>query len=312
MGPMVRDEAEKFADEGDRLGLQGKYEQAINAYDKALAIDPRLEEAWYGRGIVLRDLGRFREALDSFDKAVAISPGSNFAWIHRGTVLAALGRHPQAIRSYDRAIKICDIEEMAWYCRGASLVAVGRLQDAVENYENCEKALQRLPTHLQEEKNKTLYQLEQWLEARRPPELFVKLYKLVAPSEESLHLFIRQKLKRHFGEDETEWWAKGIPLSIRQKCAQRREDDPRRRRLYDYTDLIDLKDIIDKNWKLFEENFQQIKEQVGSKKEFLDGLDRLNEIRKLVMHPVRSAPTEDDHNFGHKMHQLIQKFANSG
>src|SRR5215475_6672757 len=45
---------------------QGRYDEAISSYDQAIALDPEDAAAWYGRGVVLRDLHRINEALAAF------------------------------------------------------------------------------------------------------------------------------------------------------------------------------------------------------------------------------------------------------
>jgi len=57
MGVNAMDDAKKHFDEGLRLYNLGRYEEAIDEYDKALAIDPNLKEAHVGKGIALDELG---------------------------------------------------------------------------------------------------------------------------------------------------------------------------------------------------------------------------------------------------------------
>ncbi len=54
---------------GLALKAQGKYDEAIKAYDKAIEINPQLALAWSGKGLVLQDLDRTEEANAAFTKA---------------------------------------------------------------------------------------------------------------------------------------------------------------------------------------------------------------------------------------------------
>ncbi len=154
----------------------------------------------------------------------------------------------------------------------------------------------------------TLTKAERWLKRYCPLNPYVELYSLVGPSEKMLHIFVRQRLQATFGKEETEWWVKGVPEGIRDKCAQRREHDPIRRPLYAQTDFTDLIAILAKRWSLFEHDFKRVKGQYKSSKDFLDDMARLVEIRHVVSHPVRGVPTEEDLIFARQMRETIEKF----
>jgi len=135
-------------------------------------------------------------------------------------------------------------------------------------------------------------------------------YEKIREIEIRLHKFIENTLKREFGESGDKWWVEGIPLSIRKKCVDRREEDGRRQDEYYYTDLIDLQSILNNNWRFFEVNFQRISKQCKSKNELLNGLGKLNEIRKVIMHPIRQQDelSEEENEFLDLFGSLIEEF----
>ncbi len=137
-----------------------------------------------------------------------------------------------------------------------------------------------------------------------------QLYLWIAEIEVSLHQFIRKKLEEDHGPDEGGWWDKGVPLSIRQECAKRRESTIRKQEPYNYTDLVDLKQILDKNWSAFQRDFRKIERYYRSKREFLGALQVLNEVRNMVMHPVRGAsPTQEELMLLRTLHAAVLEFA---
>lgn len=183
-----------------------------------------------------------------------------------------------------------------------------RYQEAIESYEEAiEEGL--TDPEIWHGKNEALKCLEEFVIQRKSSKLHLQLYEAVAWIDENLHMFVRQQLKKAYGIEDDQWWMQGIPLTIRQKCAQRREEDPRRKEQYNYIDLIDLKEILDKNWRHFEACFNRVKGQIKTKKDLLDNLVRLNEIRKTVMHPVRGSATQDDLKFAVEMQDIIKGFA---
>ncbi|CAD8215340.1 unnamed protein product [Paramecium octaurelia] len=72
-------ECERFFNEGQALQSLNKYEEAIECYDKAIAINPNYDVAWnskgkllYYSGLALHKLEIYKDAIQCFDKALNI------------------------------------------------------------------------------------------------------------------------------------------------------------------------------------------------------------------------------------------------
>jgi len=52
----------------------GKYEEALDCFEKILATNLENPDIWNKKGVALRSLGRYDEAIKSFNKALEISP----------------------------------------------------------------------------------------------------------------------------------------------------------------------------------------------------------------------------------------------
>jgi len=63
---------------GIMLHNQGKFVEALECYDKALAIDPQNSNVLSNKGLSLHNQGKFVEALECYDKALAINPIDEF------------------------------------------------------------------------------------------------------------------------------------------------------------------------------------------------------------------------------------------
>ena len=76
---------------------------------------------------------------------------------------------------------------------------------------------------------------------------------------------------------------------------------------FHYTDLLDLYEIMAKNWSLFQD---ELPEQYKRNRNTLKSdFNRLNRIRNSVMHPVkRRRWSEDDFQFAAKLHAMFQLF----
>lgn len=66
--------ASYWFNEGITLVEQGKYDDAIIAFDRAIEIDPQLAEAWSNKGNALVEQGMYDDAIIAFDKAIEINP----------------------------------------------------------------------------------------------------------------------------------------------------------------------------------------------------------------------------------------------
>lgn len=65
--------------------------EAINAYRRALALDPSLSQAYRGLGSALRDVGQHEEALDAYGEALKIDAGLLHARVFRANLALSLG-----------------------------------------------------------------------------------------------------------------------------------------------------------------------------------------------------------------------------
>lgn len=65
---------ETLNQKGNVLRLLGRHEEAIAAYDLALAIKPYKHEALNNKGVALRKLERCKEAISAYNAALAIKP----------------------------------------------------------------------------------------------------------------------------------------------------------------------------------------------------------------------------------------------
>lgn len=134
------------------------------------------------------------------------------------------------------------------------------------------------------------------------------LYEYLSEVEIVIHDLVSKVLKEAFGDEESGYWRKGVPRPIRIRCQEHREEDeePSGSPLQ-YTTLIELSQIIDKNWSLFEPLLP--KDYQGKKRLVASHLARLNAIRNAVMHPVkRRRWSEADFQFAAKLHADFKRY----
>lgn len=137
-----------FADAHQLLGLAyhmvGRSELALDAFDRALELNPRYVEAHIHRGIVLGDLGRGKEAEDAFadardyggvDRAgVQAHYASKLANMHAdlGEAYVQAGALSRAIEQFQAALQLGPTYHDLRYRLGQLLLESGRSLEARE------------------------------------------------------------------------------------------------------------------------------------------------------------------------------------
>ena len=104
---------------------QDKLEEAIQAYDKAIEINPQDAEAWNNKGTALGMQGRYEEALVAFGKAIEINSSYAEAWYNMGAVFDLQGYYYPAIRAYNEATRINPEYQKAWEAKNEVIGIIG-------------------------------------------------------------------------------------------------------------------------------------------------------------------------------------------
>ncbi|MFB2917865.1 trypsin-like peptidase domain-containing protein [Aerosakkonema funiforme] len=119
---------------GNRLWRLFYYKDAVEAFDKAIQINPDLAIAYYARGMALRDWGKYQEALSSFEEATQKKDKLYEAWRERSSLLLVLQRNDEALSSINRAIKLKSNDFALYLLQGEVLKTLNRYQESENAY----------------------------------------------------------------------------------------------------------------------------------------------------------------------------------
>jgi tetratricopeptide (TPR) repeat protein len=100
---------------------QGRYEEALQAFDQSIQMNPKSAESWNYKGIVLLLTDKCEEAMKFFDVAIALEPSFATAWNNKAEALYAMGRYEEAIMACDKAIQLDPRSANAWYTKALIL-----------------------------------------------------------------------------------------------------------------------------------------------------------------------------------------------
>ena len=85
---------------------QNNYRGAIADFDRALALNPELAEAYYYRAFAFGKLEEYQLAIDNLDRALKIKPLWPEAYNNRGNIYYKLKEYEKAIADYQRSLSI--------------------------------------------------------------------------------------------------------------------------------------------------------------------------------------------------------------
>jgi tetratricopeptide (TPR) repeat protein len=116
--PRTRQRAKKHILVGYRSYKEGKFDRAIEEFDRAVKVDPKNAEAYFWRGRALMNINRYAEATADFKTAVKLNPAyvdayNNLGWLH-----ARAGNSHEGIASLTKAIELKPENGWAYYYRG--------------------------------------------------------------------------------------------------------------------------------------------------------------------------------------------------
>lgn len=114
-------EQPKFKDPKKKMDY---YNQAIEAYRQAVAVDPKYVYPYNCLGNTLYNLGRTEEAIGEYRKAVVVEPTYADSYNGLGNALRAFGRNREAIEAYQKFIDLAHREEDDyWIKRAEGIIA---------------------------------------------------------------------------------------------------------------------------------------------------------------------------------------------
>jgi len=65
---------DELVEKGKKLLEDTKFEEALSYFEQALLLDQNNADLWNHKGIALRSIGRYDEALECFNKSLEIDP----------------------------------------------------------------------------------------------------------------------------------------------------------------------------------------------------------------------------------------------
>jgi tetratricopeptide (TPR) repeat protein len=117
------------------LSDQGRDEDAIDEYQQAVQLDPRMAVFHSNLGMALAEEDRTDEAIAEFRKSIEVDPKYSYAYRDWGFALAGHGEFNEAIAKYQKSVELDPNDSEPLYGWGYALDREKRYDEALAKYE---------------------------------------------------------------------------------------------------------------------------------------------------------------------------------
>jgi|WetSurMetagenome_2_1015567.scaffolds.fasta_scaffold25630_5 tetratricopeptide (TPR) repeat protein len=130
--------ADDMYEEGEKHRKSGKFEEAMQAYSRAIGINPKFAKAYLARGVVFGKCANYRQAIIDCNKSIELDPSNARAYLFRGAHYRDLRDPRQAIRDFDKAIELAPYDASGYIFRAVTYAndLEDHFQRAIDDYKS--------------------------------------------------------------------------------------------------------------------------------------------------------------------------------
>jgi len=128
-----QEKAKALISQANELRAQGKLEQAIYVYQKAIELIPAYNSLQIVIGDMYQELQQYEKAIEVYQAKMDQLPAQDQAWGSLGQALLLAGRDLEASEALERAVKLHPGDALSWYYRAMALIRIGEEKKAINH-----------------------------------------------------------------------------------------------------------------------------------------------------------------------------------
>jgi lipoprotein NlpI len=114
---------------------KGLFEKAIADFDKSIALDDRYYKTYNNKGQIYGEMGYLDKALEQFNKTIEINPEASIPYGNRGLVHFLKGEYDRALEDMNKAIELDNHNTGAYGTRGNLYLRTGHKELAILDFQ---------------------------------------------------------------------------------------------------------------------------------------------------------------------------------
>lgn len=123
-----------YHEKGKMYADKGKYDKAIENFNKEIEIHPDNGFAYYGRGASYKGKGLLAEAIEDYTKAISLRPKHAMSHMERGFCYSLLDEYDKAIEDFTKVMISDPKYPNSYNLRGSAYASLGEYNKALEDY----------------------------------------------------------------------------------------------------------------------------------------------------------------------------------
>ncbi len=127
--------AQEYVERGIVHSEQNDFLEAIEDYNKAIALEPDNALAYYNRGLAFYHLRNHTAALADFNKTIELKPEVATTYEKRGLILMYLKDYEGAIADFEQATKLTPDDPYLYLDKGFATVLEGKIEQAIPDFD---------------------------------------------------------------------------------------------------------------------------------------------------------------------------------
>ena len=136
--------AQHWVEKGDSLYHKKDYFSAIDAYTKAIEINPNNDEAWNNLGVISSTFKEYQTAIEFYNEAIKIKPKDDVVWTNLANAYRDSKSYDNAFKAYNKALELNPKNPKTWRNLGITHFT---LKDYKKAIECCNKAVEINPKY---------------------------------------------------------------------------------------------------------------------------------------------------------------------
>ena len=131
----IPQDAVALVNKANALLKLGRNDEALQASEKAIEIDPNYAIAWNNKAAAFLNLGKYNDGLLAAEKANELDPSYAIAWSNKASALNSLGKCDEGLKAAEKAIELNPSFAIAWSERANAFINLGKNDEALQSAE---------------------------------------------------------------------------------------------------------------------------------------------------------------------------------